>query len=54
MNAPVGLTKAQDENTKKQMLEKVNAVIPEKKLQNALKRKFNITYKIILFKINYR
>ncbi|CAH0724656.1 unnamed protein product, partial [Brenthis ino] len=36
MKAPVGI-KAQDENTKKQLLEKVNAVIPEKKLQDVLK-----------------
>lgn len=37
MNAPVGFVKAQDENTKKEILQKVNSVIPEKKLQNLLK-----------------
>ncbi|CAH2102812.1 unnamed protein product [Euphydryas editha] len=41
MNAPVGIVKSQDENTKKEILKKVNSVIPEKKLQNLLKEPAN-------------
>ncbi|XP_047545607.1 uncharacterized protein LOC125077657 [Vanessa atalanta] len=41
MNAPVGIDKSQDENSKKQLLEKMNSVIPDNKLKNLLKEPVN-------------
>lgn len=47
MNAPVGVVKAQDENTKKEILQKVNSVIPEKKLQSLLKGTYTILFSLL-------
>lgn len=37
MKAPMGAQRVQDESAKKQMTDKLNGVIPDKKLQDLLK-----------------
>ncbi|XP_046962030.1 uncharacterized protein LOC124531554 [Vanessa cardui] len=41
MNAPVGIDKSQDENSKKELIEKMNSVIPDNKLKSLLKEPVN-------------